>query len=183
MAGNDHTATIVVALAGAAAAIISGYLGYQSGSNAVDKDYVSLAISTLDKKESSPELRKWSVDVLSKLSPVPFNSELKKELETAGMRQRMVFNEVQVPDFFKEPCPNLLPKFPKEVGDQDLRKLAREYEACRFKYDDFLQYINGLNKIIGKANADQIKADNEFRQKIGLPPLTSSSSASDKPET
>jgi hypothetical protein len=181
MAGNEHTATIVVALAGATAAIISGYLGYQTGTSAVEKDYVSLAISTLDKKESSPELRKWSVDVLSKLSPVPFNSELKKELETAGTRQRMVFKDVQVPDFLKEPCPNILSKIPKEVGDQELRKLAREYEVCRTKYDSFLKYINGLNKITADANSEQLKIDNEFRQKVGLPVETPNPPASANP--
>ena len=73
---------ISVGLVGAFATLAAGFIGYQSGVAAVNKDYVGFAITTLQKEDTSPELRKWSVDVLSKFSPVPFGSKLKQELES-----------------------------------------------------------------------------------------------------
>ena len=46
----------------------------------VNKDYVQMAMDNLNNEKSTPELRQWSIQVLSKLSPVPMNNSLKKEL-------------------------------------------------------------------------------------------------------
>lgn len=177
---SEHWINVFIAGIGMVGALAAGALGYQSGSNAVNKDYVALAISTLDKKDASPELRKWSVDVLSTLSPVAFNSKLKEELTVSGLkRQRYIYTPVTVPSFAKELCPNVLAKIPREVGDRDLQRLAREYETCRVKYEHFMKYIQEHNKIMADANAEQDKIEADFRQSVGLPPEVQ---ASDPPK-
>lgn len=60
---GEHWAAVIIAGLGVIGTIAGSMIGYQTGSNAVNKDYVALAISILDKKDASPDLRKWSVDV------------------------------------------------------------------------------------------------------------------------
>ena len=55
-------------------------MGYQSGTKSINKDYVQIAMNNLNNEKSTPELRKWSIEVLNKLSPIPMDSSLKKEL-------------------------------------------------------------------------------------------------------
>lgn len=179
LVASDHWVNVVIAGIGMIGALAAGAFGYQSGSNAVNKDYVALAISTLDKKDASPELRKWSVDVLGTLSPVPFNSKLKEELTASGLqRQRYIYTAVSIPKFATELCPNILPKLAKEVSDLELRRLVTEYEVCRVKYEDFLKFIRAHNKIMADANAEQDKIEANFRQRIGLPPEAQASEPS-----
>lgn len=41
--------------------------------SSTDKDYVNIAVSILNSKDSKPENRDWALAVLNKLSPVPFS--------------------------------------------------------------------------------------------------------------
>lgn len=44
-----------------------------SNRSSTDKDYVNIAVSILNSKDSRPENRDWALEVLNKLSPVPFS--------------------------------------------------------------------------------------------------------------
>lgn len=98
---SEHLGTMVVAVAGMAAAVMSGYLGYQSGTKAVNKDYVALAINTLSDKNATPELRSWSVKVLGALSPVPFGEKLEDQLAETGLNSKLY-----VPSFLSRALSN-----------------------------------------------------------------------------
>jgi hypothetical protein len=136
----------------------------------VNKDYVSLAISTLDKKDASPELRKWSVDVLSKLSPVPFGNKLREELTTSGLyRQKIVFSRVEPPRVLLARCHSLIPKSIRSISVQLAQRVTNAYEECRIKHDSLVELLADYNQIIDKANAEEAKIDAEFRKSVGLP--------------
>lgn len=170
MATGEHLATVGVAVVGLAAAIISGMMGYQTGSNAVNKDYVSLAISTLDKKDATPELRKWSVDVLSKLSPVPFDAKLKEELAVNGLtRERVVFRRVEAPKSLLVKCPNLMPKNDSAISAELAQKVVNSYDLCRAKHEFLTDFLSDYNKIIDGVNVKQAKVGLEHSKPSVLP--------------
>jgi hypothetical protein len=66
--------------------LIVAFIGWRIQENTTDesikKDYVQMAINVLAEPKASydEDLRKWSIDVLSKNSPVPFSAELRKKL-------------------------------------------------------------------------------------------------------
>lgn len=65
---------------------ITAWFGYKIQEDVstagIKKDYVQMAVNILaqPKKPNDNDLRKWSVDVLSKNSPVPFTQTLSKQL-------------------------------------------------------------------------------------------------------
>jgi hypothetical protein len=167
MASGEHALTVVVAVIGMVATGISGVVGYQTGTNAVNKDYVSLAISTIDKKDASPELRKWAVDVLNTLSPVPFGAKLKKELTTGTPLVTTYAMRMNPPGVLMHECPDVLKGSGKEVSDDLAFKVVNQYDVCRIKVQEFISWVNAVNKIIDKANAD---SDAAYEQATGEKP-------------
>jgi hypothetical protein len=161
--------TIAVAVTGFCATVVSGYLGYQGGSNAVNKDYVALAISTLDKKDASPELRRWSVDVLSKLSPVPFGRKLKEELESQGLsHQRHIFTRLDAPKDFLERCPDVLPEDVSSLPVDQILVIANSYEPCRIRHDALATLVIKYNELIDRTNAEEELRERKFLEEAGL---------------
>lgn len=160
--------TAIVAVAGLTGTIVAGAIGYQSGANAVDKDYVQMAVANLDRKDASPELRKWSVDVLGKLSPVPFGKKLENEL-TAGpiYRERTTWKRIEPPAELMTSCPDLL-KGKGPISQKLVKKVLVEYQVCRIKSESMLSWIAEINKIYDEANADQAKIDADFNKSVGI---------------
>lgn len=78
--------TIATILSLLAVPLITAWFGYKIQENlsnqSIKKDYVQMAVNILSqpKKPNDEDLRKWSVDVLSKNSPVPFNQNLSRQL-------------------------------------------------------------------------------------------------------
>jgi len=149
-----------IAAIGMIGTLAAGAIGYQSGIKQVDKDYVQIAIDILRKKDSSQELRKWSVDVLNSLSPVPFGKSLEKQLEQQGLSS-IVFVRPKLPldktEMIK-PCPPLPP-----LKDNTIRTLIRqsvnddmEYSKCRLRHQALIDFIQYYNKEADK-DSDQIK--------------------------
>jgi hypothetical protein len=61
--------------------ILVAIITYSSGQSGVNKDYVSIAVSILNSKDSTPENRKWALRILDRLSPIGFSEESQKQLE------------------------------------------------------------------------------------------------------
>jgi len=105
----------------------------------VSEDYVGFAITTLQKDDASPELRKWSVDVLAEFSPIPFGDEVREELESPAVYiNRYIVPRWDMPVNFMEPCPNLLgdeAKFKAATSGEGLFRLMEEYEGCRLRLE------------------------------------------------
>ncbi len=155
---SENWATVIIAIAGVIGAIVSGPMGYQSGSSAVNKDYVSLAISTLDKKDASPELRKWAVDVLGDLSPVPFGDKLKSQLASGEpLVVSAPFHLIPIPKGMEEECPDLM-RAKKTVPIAVANKALTEYDVCRVRYSAAIDYIRDINKLYSDANAKDRKS-------------------------
>lgn len=78
--------TIATILSLLAVPLITALFGYKIQENlaneSIKKDYVQMAVNILSepKKPNDDDLRKWSVDVLSKNSPVPFSQNLSRQL-------------------------------------------------------------------------------------------------------
>lgn len=94
-----------------------GWMAFQSNSSITSKDYVALAVSILNAKDSPPASRKWAAQLLAKLSPVDVPTELQNGLgagdELGGRVTEIRTVEVKIP--IAIPCLN------KEIMDQ-LRK-------------------------------------------------------------
>lgn len=152
----ENWVTVIAVVLGLIGTIVSGVIGYQSGSNAVNKDYVSLAITTLDKKDASPELRKWAVDVLSQLSPVAFGDKLKKELVNGTpFIISGVTPTVKIPPGLDKQCPDVMKGTGKVVGRAIAVKVLNEYEKCRIRYELMLEYLSKMNSILEEGNAER----------------------------
>jgi hypothetical protein len=133
-----------------AIAIVAGAIGYQSGSKAVDKDYVQMAMTNLANKETSPELRQWSVQILNKLAPVPLSQKLQDQLVTT----QYITPQIIIPKV-AAPCPDLIKQDQgKQIDPTDLEahnrifvRWVNAYEDCRIKHDLLGKYLHDLNKI------------------------------------
>jgi len=173
MAG-DRWVNVAVAAIGAMGMIVAGMIGYANGSDAVEKDYVQIAVNMLDKKDTSPELRAWAVNVLSDLSPVPFGEKLKEELTNKGIyRERFIVRRFEPPAILVKPCPNFLPPKNPSITEKEALRAANEYEKCRIQMDSLIDYISETNAVADQFNAEQLKAENEFRAAVGLDPVKS----------
>ncbi|GAO38360.1 hypothetical protein SCH01S_14_00240 [Sphingomonas changbaiensis NBRC 104936] len=140
--------------------IVAGVLGYQSGSNAVNKDYVQLAATMLTNKESSPELRKWSVDVLNKMSPVPFTQKQKEVLTGAIVPVFMPpvpQNKVGLTKNMRELCPDVIKNAPKEMTREWMLFVLEKYERCRARHNVMVDYITKYDALIDDSNARMAK--------------------------
>lgn len=130
--------TVAVAALGIIGTLGSGFIGYQSGALSVNKDYVQIAMRNLAEEKSSPELRRWSVDILNKLAPVPFDEELKDQLVINR------FIAPDVPESLRYPCPDILTEErAKERREPDAKIAATfvvAYEECRMRYDALLEW-------------------------------------------
>ncbi len=138
MSKQQSSVTIGVALLGGFATLASGAIGYRNGLNAVEKDYVQIAVTMLDKEETSPRLRKWAVDVLSELSPVPFERELREELESSGL---LSASDIQP----RAPDPTALTR-----DCPDLQGSA----VCKMRLGTFLMQLATYNEMIDARNAE-----------------------------
>lgn len=147
-------ATVVIAGLGLAGTVAAGAFGYQAGTAAVNKDYVQIAVTNLDRKDASPELRKWSVDVLNRLSPVPFGRKLEGELSNRGLGNMVYIQPViPIPKGAEERCPDIVrSKIPNEKDP--LVALATEYEDCRLRLDRLANYLVEIHKISIQAKVD-----------------------------
>lgn len=138
--------TVAVAAIGVVGTIAGSMVGYKSGSMAVDKDYVQMAISSLAAKDTSPELRSWSVEVLNKLAPVPFGPALKRELVVVPLTPR-----VPIPKEAGALCPDIIGDARRHPNkrpsmEAEYRQFVLEYELCRVRHKEFVRYIRGLNQ-------------------------------------
>lgn len=101
---------------------ITAWFGYKIQENlsneSIKKDYVQMAVNILSqpKKPNDDDLRKWSVEVLSKNSPVPFNQNLSRQLWVgdtltmfAGPPQLAALNTEPPKELMKPPLPLLEP--------------------------------------------------------------------------
>lgn len=156
---NENWSAVAIAVVGLVGTVTAGVIGYQNGTNAVEKDYVQIAIGTLEKKDASPELRRWSVDVLSKLSPVPFGKKLEDQLtEGRAFMAAVYIPPIKIEGGMAEQCPDMLQSewARKEwVSGEKIVDLMKEYELCRSRHKHTLQLIDELNKFAAKSNRDQ----------------------------
>ena len=139
------SAAIWIAALGMISTLASGVIGYQSGSNAVDKDYVQIATGLLQRKDASPELRNWSAKVLEKLSPVPFGAKLQGELASQGFVVTRLIepSPIPMPDSAAL-CPDLIKQYP-DPNKLTWEVLLRAYQDCRINHDNFVDYIRDVN--------------------------------------
>ena len=144
---SSPAATIAIACVGVVGALVGALLGYQTGEKTVNKDYVQIAMSNLNNEKSTPELREWSVTILNKLSPVPMNSDLRKELTQFVYAKP---SPIPIAPFAKELCPDLIGQ---DTGRANTiahheamdRKFIEQYEKCRIKFANIVKYINDIN--------------------------------------
>ena len=112
-------------------------IGYQATSGATSKDYVTLAISILNNRESSPESRTWAAALLEDSSPVPFPQGLQGQLEKGGPISATQIQTVNVPVWSPCPTPEIVsqmrqnrpPRMREEANallSQDKRELAAQ---------------------------------------------------------
>ena len=80
MADNSPWIAVAIACVGVAGTLGGAILGHQGGAMSVNKDYVQIAMDNLNNRNTIPALRKWSIDVLNELSPVPMDRSLKEQL-------------------------------------------------------------------------------------------------------
>ena len=146
MDNQGNRVAIWIAALGMASTLASGAIGYRSGSNAIDKDYVQIATDLLKQKDTSPELRAWSANVLENLSPVPFTIKLKNELSDNGFSKTKLIPPSQIPmPESAALCPDLLARYPNP-NDLTFRTLIMAYQDCRINHENFVKFINSINK-------------------------------------
>lgn len=139
---------VAIAIVGTVGTVTAGAIGYQSGSKAVDKDYVQMAITNLGNNTTSPELRQWSVQILNKLAPVPLSDKLREQLVSS----RYIVPKIPIPNA-AAPCPDLIKQTKNDKFDPaDIEyhnrlfgRFIREYEDCRIKHDIIGKYLRDLN--------------------------------------
>lgn len=111
-------ATIAATVAVPILVAIFGYLiQLRISEESTKKDYVSMAISIINSKETpeDSDLRKWAVSVLDKNSPVPFGDSLRKSLSSG----ETVISKV----YYPMPPPTLMePPLPLKPLEQDMSK-------------------------------------------------------------
>jgi len=150
MSDQSPWLAVAIAIVGTVGTVAAGAIGYQSGSKAVDKDYVQMAITSLGSKDTSPELRQWSVQILNKLAPVPLSQKLQEQLVTT----RYITATIPIPKV-AEPCPDLIKQDQgTKIDNTDIEahnrlfeKFVRNYEECRIKHDLLAKYIRDLNSV------------------------------------
>ncbi len=109
-----------------------------------------MAITNLANKESSPELRQWSVEILNKLAPIPLSKKLQDELTFASkINPRIPLPESAegCPDIAKSVLQDAHANKSEDKYSEILFGLAKEYEACRLKHANLTEYISALNAI------------------------------------
>lgn len=145
MIKEGGSAAIWIAAIGMISTLASGIIGYKSGSNAVDKDYVQIATGLLQRNDASPELRAWSAKVLEKLSPVPFGAKLKGELASQGFVVTRFIEPGPIPMTDSAAlCPDLLKQYP-DPNKLSWEMLLRAYQDCRINHENFVDYIRKVN--------------------------------------
>jgi hypothetical protein len=82
---TDRLLQTATALALLLTPVVVAVIGYQATRSSTSKDYVSLAVSILNAKDSPKESREWATAVLNQLSPVPVPSALKAQLGTGSV--------------------------------------------------------------------------------------------------
>jgi hypothetical protein len=97
---SSHWVNITIAAMGLVATIISGAIGYASGGSVIKKEYVQIAISNLNNKESSPNMRSWSMEVISEFSPIPFGKDLRSNIVSG----KALFPPPQLPASLSQNC-------------------------------------------------------------------------------
>lgn len=77
---RDTYLPVLTAISLAFTPLAVAVIGARASSSNTTKDYVSLAVSILNAKDSRPANRKWAIQVLEAQSPVPVPDDLKREL-------------------------------------------------------------------------------------------------------
>lgn len=150
--------TIGVATLGFIASITSGLIGYQSGALSVNKDYVQIAAQNLNDERSSPELRRWSVEVLNKLAPIPLDEKLRGQL----IINRFV--TLDLPDDLTSPCPDLRAEEKERIARDGQRSSDTDiavtfvlaYEKCRFKHNQIMRYLSNYKNALDAVGTDSL---------------------------
>lgn len=151
MIDKRATTSIGIAIIGAAGIVAAAVVGYQSGTNTVNKDYVQIAMTNLRDEKASPELRRWSSQILNELSPVPMGTVLEEQLAEPAY----ITPKIPVPEFASEKCPDLIRdganKAFENTGEaqKTFERFVREYEACRTRYDSLVSYLNDISRSSG----------------------------------
>lgn len=131
----DRTIQVLTAFSLLITPVVVAVIGYRATNSSTSKDYVSLAVSILNSKDSPKESRDWAVTVLNKLSPVPVPQSLKIQLGTGSVlvdKPVMVNVPVAIPCLDKssytklhELLPPALHIDPKTMfEDQNVRAMA-----------------------------------------------------------
>lgn len=151
--------TIAVAALGILGTLGSGAIGYQSGALSVNKDYAQMAMRNLQNENTSPELRSWSVEVLNKLAPIPFDETL---------RDQLIINRYVTPDIpqtLSSPCPDLLKeeraKDQRLPDDKSAAKFILAYEECRIRYDGLMKWHNDVKRELGSVGINNSTDDKD----------------------
>jgi hypothetical protein len=82
---TDRLLQAATALALLLTPVVVAVIGYQATRSSTSKDYVSLAVSILNSKDSPKDSRLWATAVLTKLSPVPVPNELRAQLGSGSV--------------------------------------------------------------------------------------------------
>lgn len=162
MANENVWVAVVIAGVGMIGTVSAGVIGYQSGSKAVDKDYVQMAINNLGNKQASPDLRRWSVQILNKLAPVPISDKLQEQLVVAPS-VRLITPTIALPTKLLVKCPAVTDKMldslvnTGEINDHNeaVKKLALDYEECRLKQKGMADYLSHLHNSTAKLNIEK----------------------------
>jgi hypothetical protein len=139
--------------------ILVSIITYNSSQSSVNKDYVSIAVSVLNSKDSTQENRKWALRLLTNLSPVPFSEESQKQLAngsglTAGPIKIMPMYGPKNPLIKKsssvtKPCqPVLGPDRPWAEKDMKIyiEQIGKSYAECAKRHELALAFIDILQQ-------------------------------------
>jgi len=144
--------------------IVVAIISYNSNRTSTDKDYVNIAVSILNAKDSSKENRQWALRILNKLSPIPFSEKGQETLAGGGelyageaaVRTQIVKVPVAGPPMvlvhpgekLVSPCddPRLPARGSISNGDliQYLTKVVVALRACQLKQQYALQVVDLL---------------------------------------
>ncbi|TFU06158.1 hypothetical protein EUV02_03860 [Polymorphobacter arshaanensis] len=137
-----------------------GKMNQDASHEGIDKDYVGLAVNILNAKGSPPESRQWALNVLNKLSPVPFTREGVQDLKAGNPLYSTVSGAVAEPlygpthPFIKkgaepvQPCKSVPLPPGKTINDDQILdfavRLSEAYEECALKQSYAVQMIDIL---------------------------------------
>jgi hypothetical protein len=138
-------------------AIIGYYVQKAISDQSVSKDYVSIAVSILNTKESvSPELRSWAVDLLLKTSPVKIDPVAEEKLRNG---------EITLPELsYLQDLNELSAALANQVYQTPEIQLSPEETVIKFTIENY--YNNIPNDRINNLEINTEIAWNQLSEKL-----------------